>query len=170
MFIDCDICVVRSFRQGDEQYLVQHANDRAVWLNLRDRFPHPYTQANAEQWIEHVLQTKPETSFAIDVNGEAVGSIGFVLHEDIERCSAEVGYWLGQSYWGRGIVTLALRAITQYALTQFELTRLYAVPFLRNPASLKVLEKAGYQCEGIMRRSAIKDGEVLDQALYAYVK
>lgn len=170
MFIDCGICAVRSFQLGDEQHLHRHANNKAVWLNLRDRFPHPYTQAHAEQWVEYVLQTKPETSFAIDVDGEAVGSIGFILHEDIERCSAEVGYWLGQDYWGRGIVTLALRAITQYAFSQFELTRLYAVPFLRNPASFKVLEKAGYQCEGIMRQSAIKDGEVLDQALYAYVK
>lgn len=75
-----------------------------------------------------------------------------MLHEDIERCLAEVGYWLGQKYWGRGILTVALKAFTRYAFSEFELTRLYAVPFLRNPASIKV-----------------KDGQVLDQALYAYI-
>jgi len=112
---------------------------------------------------------QPETNFAIEVDGEAVGGIGLVLHQDIERCSAEIGYWLGQDYWGRGITGAALRAITPYAITQFALTRIYAVPFLRNTASIRVLEKAGYQLEGIMRRSAIKEGEVLDQALYAYV-
>lgn len=169
MSIDCDVCVIRSWQPGDEQTLHQHANNREIWLNVRDRFPHPYTPADARQWIESVVGASPETSFAITVDGEAVGAIGFVLHDDIERCSAEVGYWLGQAYWGRGIVTAALKAITRYAFDTFDLTRLYAVPFLRNPASMTVLEKAGYQREGIMRRSAIKDGQVLDQALYAYI-
>jgi [ribosomal protein S5]-alanine N-acetyltransferase len=169
MSIDCGLCIIRSWQPGDEQNLPRHANNKEVWLNLRDRFPHPYTPADAHQWIEFVVGAAPETNFAITVGGEAVGGIGFVLHDDIERCSAEIGYWIGQTYWGRGIVTAALRAVTLYAFDTFELTRLYSVPFLRNPASLKVLEKAGYQREGIMRRSAIKDGQVLDQALYAYV-
>lgn len=136
---------------------------------MRDRYPYPYTQANAQQWLGSVVGATLETSFAIDVDGEAVGAIGLVLHEDIERCSAEVGYWLGQPYWGRGIGTVALNAFTNYAFANFNLTRLYAVPFVRNRASTKILEKAGYQCEGIMRRSAIKDGQILDQALYAYI-
>ncbi|QJW89121.1 GNAT family N-acetyltransferase [Spirosoma taeanense] len=169
MYIDCDLCVIRSWQRDDEQTLPKHANNREVWLNLRDRFPHPYTQADAQQWIESVVGAYPETGFAITVEGEAVGAIGLVLHDDIERCSAEVGYWLGQTYWGRGIITAALKAFTRYVFSEFELTRLYAVPFLRNPASIKVLEKAGYQCEGIMRRSAIKDGQIIDQALYACI-
>ncbi|QHV96000.1 GNAT family N-acetyltransferase [Spirosoma endbachense] len=169
MRIDCGPCVIRSWQHGDEKRLHIHANNKAIWLNLRDRFPHPYTQTDAQAWIKHVIDQKPEISFAIDVAGEAVGAIGLELHQDIERCSAEVGYWLGEHYWGKGIVTAALKAVTEYGFNQFELTRIYAVPFVRNTASIKVLEKVGYQLEGIMRRSAIKDGEVLDQALYAYM-
>ena len=165
--IDCDLCTIRSWQQGDERTLPYHANNKAIWLNLRDRFPYPYTPADAQRWIGQVVGAYPETNAAITIGGEAVGGIGLVLHTDIERCSAEVGYWIGQTYWGRGIVTEALKAFTQYAFGAFALTRLYAVPFLRNPASIKVLEKAGYQCEGIMRRSAIKDGQIVDQALYA---
>ena len=167
MNIDCDLCTIRSWQWGDEQTLPHHANNKAIWLNLRDGFPHPYTPADAHQWIDSVVGATPETTFAIAVRGEAVGGIGLVLHKDIERCSAEVGYWIGQEYWGRGIVTAALKAFTQYAFGAFELTRLYAVPFLRSSASINVLEKAGYQREGIMRRSAIKDGQIEDQALYA---
>lgn len=169
MFIDCDLCVIRSWRWGDERTLPQHANNKAIARHLRDRFPYPYTKTDAQQWIKLVVGARPETSFAISVEDEAVGGIGLVLHDDIERCSAEVGYWLSQTYWGRGIVTIALKAFTQYAFRAFDLTRLYAVPFLDNQVSIHVLEKAGYQREGIMRRSAIKDGRVLDQALYACV-
>jgi ribosomal-protein-alanine N-acetyltransferase len=169
MLLECDRCCIRSWQPGDAQNLPKHANNRDIWLNLRDRFPHPYTPVDAHQWIESVVGASPETTFAITVEGEAVGGIGLVLHDDVERCSAEVGYWLGQTYWGRGIVTAALTAFTRYAFETFALTRLYAVPFLRNTASLNVLEKAGYQQEGIMRRSAIKDGQVLDQALYACI-
>lgn len=165
--IECDLCTIRSWEKGDEQTLVYHADNKAIWLNLRDGFPHPYTSADAQQWIEFALGASPETTFAITVGGEAIGGIGLVLHNDIERCSAEVGYWLGQTYWGRGIVTAALKAFTQHAFGAFELTRLYAVPFAHNRASCRVLEKAGYQREGIMRRSAIKDGQIVDQALYA---
>ncbi len=169
MLLDCGRCRIRSWQRGDEQTLPNHANNKAIWLNLRDRFPHPYTPADAHQWIESVVGTCPETTFAITVEGEAVGGIGLVLHEDVERCSAEVGYWIGQTYWGRGLVTEALTVFTQYAFGAFALTRLYAIPFIRNSASISVLEKAGYQREGIMRRSAIKDGQILDQALYACI-
>ncbi|GAB2519252.1 GNAT family N-acetyltransferase [Spirosoma aerophilum] len=169
MFIDCGVCVVRSWQRGDAENLPLYANDKDIWLNLRDRFPYPYTKEDAHQFVKFVMDARPETGFAIVVDGEAVGAIGFLLHDDIERCSAEIGYWLGRQYWGRGIITAALKAVTRYAFSEFDLTRLYAVPFLRNPASMKVLENAGYQCEGIMKRSAVKDGQVLDQALYAYV-
>ena len=169
MSIDCNLCIIRSWQQSDEKALAQHANNKDIWLNLRDHFPHPYTQADAQRWLESVVGACPETSFAITVEGDAVGAIGLVLHEDVERCSAEVGYWLSQKHWGRGIITTALKAFTDYAFATFELTRLYAVPFIHNRASIKVLEKAGYQREGVMRRSAIKDGQVVDQALYAYI-
>lgn len=158
---------VRSWRVGDEDTIAAPANNREIWLNLRDGFPHPYTQDDAAQWISSVTQRSPETNFAIEVDGEAAGGIGLMLHDDVERLSAEIGYWLGEKFWGLGIMTEALKAVTRYAIKEFGLTRIYAVPFARNDASRKVLEKAGYKLEGIMRRSAIKDGEILDQYLYA---
>jgi ribosomal-protein-alanine N-acetyltransferase len=167
MYLKCGPAAVRSWRHGDEETIPLHANNRKVWLNLRDRFPHPYTRADAEQWVQLITKITPETNFAIDVNGEAVGGIGLVLHDDVERCSAEVGYWLGENYWGRGIATAALKDFTKYAFNEFNLTRVYAVPYARNAASIRVLEKAGYTCEGLLRRSAIKDGSVLDQFMYA---
>ncbi len=167
MLLDCKRCLVRSWRATDVERLPNHANNRNLWLNLRDRFPHPYTPDDAVRWIEHVVQTQPETDFAIDVGGEPVGGIGVVLHEDVERCNAEIGYWLGERYWGRGIASAALQAFTAYAFDAFGLTRIYALPFAHNRASARVLEKAGYRFEGTLRRSAIKDGVVLDQLLYA---
>lgn len=167
MELDCGPCIIRPWRAGDEEALVRHANSREIWLNLRDQFPYPYTRADAEWWVQYAAGLDPVTNFAITVEGEAAGGIGVKLHDDVERCSAEVGYWLGEAFWGRGIVTAALRTFTGYAMATFELTRVYAVPFARNRASCRVLEKAGYIREGLMRRSAIKDGVVLDQVLYA---
>ena len=103
------------------------------------------------------------------VDGQAVGGIGFNLHTDVERVSAEIGYWLGEAFWNRGITSEALLAVTRYAVKEHKLTRIYAVPYEWNPASFRVLEKAGYVFEGQMRRSAIKDGKIIDQLLYAYV-
>ena len=98
MQLDCGNYTIRSWRGGDEDSLVLHADNRKIWLNLRDRFPHPYTLADAQQWIKIVQQRKPETNFAIDVGGKAVGGISVMLHDDVERCSAEVGYWLGETF------------------------------------------------------------------------
>ncbi len=167
MHIECGPCVLRSFRSGDEESLVRHANDRDVWLNLRDRFPHPYTFADAQGWVSFAATQTPEVNFAIDVQGAAVGGIGLILHDDIEKCSAELGYWLGREFWGKGITAAAVRAVTRYAFETFALTRVYAVPFADNAGSIRVLEKAGYRCEGRWRRSAIKDGLVKDQLVYA---
>ena len=110
------------------------------------------------------------TVWAIEVEGEAAGGIGIELHTDVERVSAEIGYWLGERYWRRGIATEALQAVTAEAFKQFEITRLYAVPFADHVASVRVLEKAGYVKEGHLRQSAIKDGKVRDQCLYASYK
>lgn len=162
-------CSVRTYRLTDAESLALNANNRAIWKNLRDGFPHPYSVENGRVFIERSLAMKPETNFAICVDDQAVGGIGFVLHTDIERISAEIGYWLGEAYWGRGIVSEALKAVTDYAIQTHNLRRVFAVPFAHNRASARVLEKAGFTLEGRMRSSAIKDGEVLDQLLYAYV-
>ena len=105
---------------------------------------------------------------AICVDNRAVGSIGLILGKDIERVSAEIGYWLGKPYWGRGITSVALHAATEYALETFPLLRIFAIPFADNLASVRVLEKAGYVREGLMKNSAVKEGKVRDQYLYAF--
>jgi ribosomal-protein-alanine N-acetyltransferase len=169
MLIHLEKCDVRSYRESDADSLPFHANNRKVWMNLRDGFPHPYSRNDAEAFIKMALENKPETHFAIAVNGQAVGGIGFSLHTDVERLSAEIGYWLGEAFWNLGITTEALRAVTRYAIQEHNLARLYAVPYEWNPASFRVLENAGYVLEGRMRRSVIKDGKIIDQLLYAYI-
>ena len=169
MIIDCVSCAVRSWRFGDEINLHTHADNKAIWLNLRDSFPHPYTSTDAQRWIQYVVDPVLETNFAIDVGGEAVGNIGLRMGDDIDRYAAEVWYWLGEKHWGQGIITAALRAITNYAFTEFTLTRLYAMPFAHNAGSIKVLEKVGFQREGVIRWSAVKDGVVLDKVMYSYL-
>jgi [ribosomal protein S5]-alanine N-acetyltransferase len=169
MELVCNTCVVRSWREGDARGLPDHANNRKIWLNLRDRFPHPYTQEDAQDFIRRMAESERETNFAIDVDGEAVGGIGVMLHTDVERCSAEIGYWLGEEYWGRGIMTEALSSVAEYSFREFQLTRIYAVPFAGNTGSCRVLEKAGFVLEGVLRRSAIKDGIVVDQYMYSRI-
>jgi len=161
-------CEIRSWRSSDLESLVTYANNRDIWLNLRDRFPHPYTTRDGKAFLKHTREQRPEAAFAIAVNGEAAGGIGFQLGGDVERVSAEIGYWLGQPFWGRGIVTEALVALTAYAIATHGLTRVFAVPFAWNTASCRVLEKAGYVLEGRLRRSAVKDGAVTDQLQYAF--
>jgi len=163
--------LVRDWRHDDGPALARHANDRRISLNLRDAFPHPYTMADAEAFLTYVADMRPRTFFAIAQADQAIGGIGYTLHQDVERVSAEVGYWLGTAYWGRGIMTEALRAVTIYAFGEHpELRRLYAVPFATSLASVRVLEKAGYRREARMRQSAIKDGQILDQLLYAILR
>ena len=169
MRLPLEKCIIRSWEKSDIPSLAIHANNRKIWINLRDAFPFPYTKADARKFIKMVRSLKPETYFAIEVDGKAVGAIGFGLHQDVERVSAEVGYWLSEQYWGRGITTDALKELTQYAITKHNLTRVYAVPFEWNNASFRVLEKAGYQLECRLRKSAIKEGKIVDQLLYAYV-
>ena len=162
-------CVVRSWKVADAEPLARYADNRKIWLNLRDAFPHPYTLNDAREFIKSTRNRSPETTFAIAVGGEAVGSVGFVLRHDVERVSAEIGYWLAEPFWGRGIAMEALRAVTEYVVATHALTRIYALPFASNAASCRVLEKAGYTLEARLRRSAIKNGVVTDQLQYAFV-
>jgi RimJ/RimL family protein N-acetyltransferase len=163
-------CVVRSYRADDAASLAKHGNNRRIWENLRDRFPHPFTEAHGAAYIAHVLQDQDAASFAIDVGGQAVGGISLNVGTDIERIGAEIGYWLGEEFWGRGIATAAIRLVTEFAFRDRGLVRVFAVPFTTNIGSIRALEKAGYQREGVMRRSALKDGAVRDQCLYAIVR
>ena len=119
-------CSVRSWDWRDRDAIVKHANNRNVWINLRDRFPHPYTVNDARRWLDMVVGQEPETNFAIAVADEAVGGIGFTVQHDVARRSAEIGYWLGEEFWGRGIGTEALIAVTDYAFF-----KLRCLPFIR---------------------------------------
>lgn len=169
MRISLPNCVIRSFQPGDADALARHANNRNVWRNLRDQFPHPYKLADARELIARAREESPEVVFAIEVEGEAAGGVGVRLRGDVERVSGEIGYWLGESLWGRGLMTEVLRAFVPYALAKYRLQRLDAWVFEWNPASGRVLEKVGFVREAVMRRSAVKDGQVIDRWLYAYV-
>jgi [ribosomal protein S5]-alanine N-acetyltransferase len=163
-------CTIRPWAEADADSLQRHANNRRVSIQLRDRFPFPYEIDHARTFLSWITSQPSPTVWAIEVNGEAVGGIGIELHTDVERVSAEIGYWLGESVWGRGIATEAVVAVTNEAFARFELTRIYAVPFADHAASVRVLEKGGYTLEGRLRQSAIKDGKIRDQLLYAAYK
>lgn len=170
MRLDAGSCLIRPWRHDDLEALVRHANNRHVWLTLRDQFPHPYTRADGEAWLAYTAKQQTVTNFAIEVDGEAAGGIGVAPQPDVHRRSAEVGYWLGEAFWNRGIMTAALRTFTAYAFDEYDLLRIFAGVFSTNPASMRVLEKAGYTREGILKKSVVKDGQVLDQALYAVTR
>ena len=154
---------------SDAGALVRHANDAEVARQLRDRFPHPYRVEDARAFLKLVVRAAPSTNFAIVVEGEACGGVGCVPGSDIERFSAEVGYWLGRERWGRGIASEALRLLTGFAFGELGLLRLFALPFADNAASIRVLEKAGFRREGTLHASAVKFGQPRDQAMYALV-
>ena len=163
------LCQIRPWSLDDADALVRHANNPRVAEHLRDRFPSPYTPADAEEWLVLVTLAEPFLDYAIVLDDRPIGGIGLALGSDIERVSAEVGYWIGESQWGQGIATEALRSFVPWALETFALTRLFATTFSHHHASRRVLEKAGFRLEGILRRAAIKRGEVFDMALYGFV-
>jgi len=162
--------MLRPLRRSDAKSVARHANDRAIWLNMRDRFPHPYTRADADAWLRHVERLRPGANFAIAVDGEAVGTIGLSLGDDVMHRSAELGYWLGREFWGRGIATAAVAAFTGHAFAAFDVCRLQAYVFEWNRASMRVLEKAGFAREGRLRKSVTKDGKTIDSFLYAITR
>jgi len=170
MLLDLGDLRVRSWRKSDLNALVRHANNSKIAANLRDQFPYPYTRRAGVDYLEFVYEQTPERSFAIEHDGEAIGGVGFQIGVDISRVSAEMGYWLSESFWGRGIATRVVQASSDWAFDYYQVTRVYAMVFSHNVASMRVLEKAGFEREGVMRRSAIKNGVILDQVLYAKVR
>lgn len=163
--------VLRMWSDSDAPDLAREANDRGVWLNLRDAFPHPYSIEDAHRFIGMAGGMVPPTFRAVIIDGQVAGGAGYTLHSDVERPAAEVGYWIGRRFWGQGLGTVVVRAITGLAFEGHDwLQRLYAVPYSSNPASARVLEKAGYTREGTLRQSVIKDGRLLDQWMYAILR
>lgn len=160
---------IRSWQVDDEVSLAHYANNQKIWLNLKDAFPYPYTLENAKEFIELAQTKSPETYFCIAIDGKAVGSVGYMINDNIHRFTAEIGYWLGEAFWGRGITSAVMCEITAYAIKTHNLHRIYAMPFESNKASCRVLEKAGYQFEGRMIKSICKDGQWVNQMHYAKV-
>jgi Acetyltransferases, including N-acetylases of ribosomal proteins len=163
---------LRKWHLSDIPSLQRHADNPKIAANLTDAFPNPYTLADAEDYIGMCLANDEHASCmrAICVGGDAVGGIGITLGSDVYRKRAELGYWLAEPYWGRGIMPRAVREMCAYAFQTYGLVRIFATPYAYNAASCRVLEKAGFACEGRMRNSAYKSGKVLDTFMYALLK
>jgi [ribosomal protein S5]-alanine N-acetyltransferase len=168
MIIDCGSFILRPLAETDKEALVKYGNNRSIWKNMRNIFPHPYTMEDADQMIERVRQST--TVFCIEYNFECVGVIGCFPQTDVYSKSAELGYWLAEPFWSKGIMRLAVQKICEYVFNDFGIVRIYASVYEWNPASMKVLEHAGFKFEGISRKSVFKDGQLLDEYRYALLK
>ena len=163
---------LRPYCMEDIPSMVQYANSWKVARNLRDVFPHPYTEKDARDFVALCLQNEGRGQLcrAIDVGGQAVGTISLTAGRDVYRKSGELGYWLGEDFWGQGIMTAAVQRICQEGFERFDLVRIYAEPYAYNTPSRRVLEKAGFTLEGVMRRGVYKDGQVQDYCMYALLR
>ena len=163
-------CTIRPWRLDDAESLAKHANNRKVWLAVRDRFPHPYTIPDAHEFLQRAITEQPVMKFCIEIEGAAAGGIGVHPGEDVNRHTATVGYWLGEEFWGSGVMTEAVTAVTNFCFENFPLRRISAEVFANNRASARVLEKAGFTFEARLKDNVIKAGELLDSLLYARTK
>lgn len=160
---------LRPFNPSDSHSLAFHANNREVWLGVRDIFPFPYTEEDAKSFIEYAISTQTEIILAIDVNGKAVGAIGLHLKDDVFKLNGEIGYWLGAGLHGKGIATNAVAQMVDLAFNEYKLLRVYAEVFSNNPASARVLEKNGFEQEARLKKAVIKDGKVLDLHIFSKI-
>lgn len=169
MKIDLGDFEIRSYRTDDKLAMIKYANNEKVSINLLDSFPFPYNEIEADMWLSYVTNQRPELNFAIATKDEFIGAIGLKKQEDVYRYSYELGYWLGEPYWGKGIMTKAIKAFTEFAFANYKAVRLFAGVFEYNSASGKVLEKAGYKLEGRLRKAIVKKGKVYDQIIYSVI-
>lgn len=166
------ICRIRKWELADATDLAMAVSNKNIQNNLRDGLPYPYTKQDGADYISAMLSAdENETfAFAITVEDKVVGSIGVFRQGNIHRLTAELGYYLAEEYWGRGIMTEAVRQICQYVFEKSDIIRIYAEPFAYNAASCRVLEKAGFQYEGTLRNNAVKNGKVIDMKMYSLLK
>ena len=165
-------CIIREWRIEDADDLSKMLNNKNVLNNLRDGIPYPYTKKDAEEFITAMLAAdKTKTfAFAITADDRVVGSIGIFRCDNIHFRTAEMGYYIGEPYWGNGIGTSAVMQICSYVFDKTDIIRIFAEPFAYNKASCRVLEKAGFQFEGVLRNNAVKDGKVIDMKMYSRIK
>ena len=165
--------ILRPWRREDATDVAKYANNEKIARNLRDVFPHPYPPADAENFINSCLEADESLQMfrAIEAEGRAVGSIALCRGGDVYVRTAELGYWLAEDCWGQGIMTQAVRQICQEGFEQWDdLVRIYAEPYARNAPSRRVLEKAGFALEGVLRQNVFKEGEVCDSCMYALLR
>ena len=165
-------CRIRKWELSDAKDLAAALSNKKVQDNLRDGLPYPYTEQDGKDFISAMLSAdENETfAFAITVDNMVIGSIGIFRQENIHRQTAELGYYIAEEYWGKGIMTEAVRQICEYVFRESDIIRIYAEPFVYNIASCRVLEKAGFQYEGTLRSNAVKNGKVMDMKMYSLLK
>lgn len=158
---------LRPWALSDLDSLVRHANNPDIAKFMMDGFPHPYTEDNGKAFIAFATKDDPIHIFAIDVEGEAVGGIGIHPQADVQRKNAELGYWLAEPFWGKGIITNAIKLVIEFGFKTYDINRIFARPYGTNIGSQKVLEKAGFVLEGRFEKTIFKNGEFLDELVYA---
>lgn len=165
-------CSIRPWRLADAQDLATALNNKKILDNLRDGLPFPYTKNDAQTYITAMLQADQDkvSAFAITLDDKVIGSIGVFRKDNIHAQTAELGYYLAEPFWGLGYGTCAVRQVCQLVFNTTDIMRIFAEPFSYNIASCRVLEKAGFSLEGVMRKNAVKNGNILDMKLYALVK
>lgn len=166
------LCKIRKWELSDAADLAAALSNKKIQDNLRDGLPYPYTERDAMDYISAMLSADEDETFAfaVTVDGRAVGSIGVFRQGNIHRQTAELGYYIAESHWGRGIMTEAVRQTCRYVFAKSDIIRIYAEPFSHNAASCRVLEKAGFQYEGTLRENAVKNGKVIDMKMYSFIK
>ena len=157
---------LRKFKLEDRDRLIQLADNPSIAQNLRDGFPNPYLESHADKFISDALSSEPTTRFCIEKEGVYVGNIGLHPFDDIYRKNAEIGYFIGEPYWGQGIASTAVKLMTRYGFEVLGYHRIQAGVFSYNLASKKVLEKAGYEYEGAAKQAVFKNGEFFDELKY----
>lgn len=170
MIITRNSYILRPWEESDADSLAENINNKKIWDCVRDSLPFPYTVNDARAFICYTKKAPYPQNFAVVIDGKAIGSIGISPCTDVERISAEVGYWIGETHWGYGIASDAVKAVTRYVFEHTEIIRLYASVYEHNKASMRVLEKAGFTCLCTLHKAAIKNGVILNMAYYELVK
>lgn len=165
-------CKIRKWKLSDAKDLAKALSNRKVQDNLRDGLPYPYLEQDANYYISSMLSANENDTFAfaITIDDKAIGSIGVFRQQNIHRQTAEMGYYIAEEYWGKGIMTEAVKQICEYVFEHSDIIRIYAEPFSCNMGSCRVLEKAGFQYEGTLRSNAIKNGKVMDMKMYSLLR
>ncbi len=162
--------ILRALTDEDAPALAQLANNKKIWDNVRDILPHPYGIDDAIFFVNLTKQENPQCSFAIEYENQFCGMVGLVPQQDVYRLTAEIGYWMGEPFWGKGIATKAVKLVTEYGFNALGFVRIHTGIFEHNIGSIKVLEKNGYKKECVFEKSIIKNGKILNEHRYSKIR